>query len=117
MSTFAALLGETIIHIEGAHPASEEIVFTLNNGKKYRMYHRQDCCEAVSVTDVEGDPYDLLWGPLLQCEEVSQVDPSASESGTWTFYKLGTIKGRVTIRWYGESNGYYSETVDFEEVK
>ena len=29
---------------------------------------------------------------------------------------MQTIKGSVTIRWYGESNGYYSVGVGFHEV-
>jgi len=81
----------------------------------YKFYHEQNCCESVSLYDVNGDLDDLIDEVIIQAEEVSETakDDEVSESGTWTFYKFATRKGYVTLRWLGESNGYYSESMNF----
>ena len=82
-----------------------------------RMFHDHGCCESVHIEDLAGDLQDLVGSPLTLSEDISNEAPSASlepgdESYTWTFYKFATVNGYVTIRWYGTSNGYYSESVD-----
>ena len=118
------LIGKTIVSIVGMEKGSEEITFTTLDGKQYKMYHEQDCCENVTIDDVCGDVMDLIGSPLLLAEErTSEENPpdfkdvECQESFTWTFYHFATINGYLDLRWYGESNGYYSESVDFEEIK
>ena len=111
------LMGHTVVEVRGKE-GSDELAFVLADGRTFVMYHEQDCCESVSVEDICGDIADLIGRPLVQAEEVSGGDPEGwkpveyGESYTWTFYKLGTDRGGVTIRWLGRSNGYYSERVD-----
>lgn len=113
--------GKTLTDIS-VNKADSEITFTTDTGQKYRMYHSQDCCESVDIEDIAGELSDLIGSPLLQAEESSSSDTWPEgvkkeyepESYTWTFYKFATIRGSVTIRWYGSSNGYYSESVYFE---
>ena len=104
------MIGFAMISVE-VDDEEEKIVFTSRTGAVFEMFHEHDCCETVAIDDIIGDLQDLVGSPILQAEEVSEDDPKASESGTWTFYKFTTFKGRVTIRWYGSSNGYYSESV------
>lgn len=119
---FADLLGKTLTSVT-VNGANDEIRFITDCGKTYLMYHRQDCCEGVSIESIVGDLADLVGAPILKAEEATGARPADVpvpeyvDSETWTFYKLATIKGYVDIRWLGESNGYYSESVDFGLVE
>lgn len=123
---FKDLIGKTIVDIKGAEKGSDEIIFTFDDNIKVKMFHRQNCCETVIVEDVCGDIQDLLNTPIIKASEDtnSESDPEGcgtitfrDDSFTWTFYNLATIKGYVTIRWFGTSTGYYSESVDLELMK
>lgn len=109
---FEELFGKTITKIVVSDD-KETVTFTDNEGNKYQMYHFQDCCESVYVEDITGDLNDLLNTPIIKAEENTSEEDFECGSLTWTFYNIATVKGHVTIRWYGESNGYYSEDVSF----
>lgn len=119
MAEITDLIGKVIAAIS---KTEDSILFNTSEGEQYHMHHVQDCCEGVSIEDVIGDLDDLIGSPITMAEEVvsaenpAGVDKGSQDSFTWTFYKLATIKGYVTIRWYGESNGYYSESVDFVKL-
>jgi hypothetical protein len=109
------LTGKTL---ESLVDEGNELIFKTTDGETYRMYHDQDCCESVVLDDVVGDLQDLVGSVILVAEEVegeSPADFEAYESYTWTFYKFATRKGYVDLRWLGQSNGYYSESVSFRK--
>jgi len=119
------LAGLTLAKVwRGEWLASDALFFETSDGRTFCLYHDQDCCESVTLDDVAGDLDDLVGSPLVIAEEVSNDDAGYTvperdyvpESETWTFYKFATAKGYVTLRWHGESNGYYSESVSFIDV-
>ncbi len=120
--TLSSMLGVTMARVD---VGAEEVLFTSEDGRTWRFYHAQNCCESVVVEDVCGDVSDLCGEPLVLAEETVS-DPNRFkgtppteelflDSSTWTFYRFATAKGYVTVRWHGSSNGFYSESVDIEE--
>jgi hypothetical protein len=115
------LLGKTLSAVSATE---DEVTFKTVDGDVYKLLHIQDCCESVYIESIVGDLQDLVGEPILRADEeqdlfdvIKQAEKeSKDESYTWTFYKLATRKGYVDIRWYGSSNGYYSESVDFIKV-
>jgi hypothetical protein len=119
--SLSVLVGQTLSRVI-VDPDKDRMTFVTNEGEAYSLLHEQDCCEYVRIEEVIGNLDDLVGSPVIEAEEVSSEDypapVDADESYTWTFYKFGTAKGFVTIRWLGESNGYYSESVSFvQDIK
>ena len=121
------LIGLTLNRIEGCVPDSVEVIFHSECGQQFYMYHQQNCCECVYLQDVEGDVADLIGTPIVVAETASNAYQQAlnlitplpemgGECEQWTFYRLATTKGWVVLRWYGDSNGYYSTDVTFGRI-
>lgn len=114
------LLGQTLASIVNL---VDTIVMVTTAGDCYELHHNQDCCETVKVDDIVGDLADVVGSPITMFEEVSNKDiedkPDSDhhDSYTWTYYKIGTAKGDVNIKWFGSSNGYYSEEVNMRKLK
>ena len=118
------LVGHAFSKTEVNEDSTSVTFYGMAGQPLFLMTHRQDCCESVWLAEVVGEWNDLLGTPLFVAECVSNHENprdklnedddaywDAVDSETWTFYKLTTMKGSVTLRWYGTSNGYYSEGV------
>jgi hypothetical protein len=113
-TTFADMVGEIMVKV--TNEGGERLVFDTATGKRFVFYYEPDCCANCSIEDVCGDLADLEGSPIVEAEEVSNYEreaPPNADSYTWTFYRFSTAKGTVTVRWLGESNGYYSESVTY----
>ena len=119
LSPLEELLGKTMGSV--TQTGNDLIDFKAVTGEHWQMYYEPDCCAVCNIEDVIGDLKDLVGAPIAMAEESTNSDSPREteypdESFTWTFYKFATAKGYVTIRWYGSSNGYYSETATFRRV-
>ena len=119
MAELSEIVGKTLSCVS---VSEDRIDFTFTDGSEYAMFHRQECCESVTIESIDG-PIDRLVGQVIvdarkeSNNEVTDSGYAEDESKTWTFYILRTNLDSVTIRWFGTSNGYYSETAEFEMIK
>lgn len=115
VTILTSMIGVVYDTVEG-RPGGEKLVLESADHKA-EFYHDQDCCEHVCIAQIDGTLDDLVGAPIALAEVVhgGQIDPKPEypDSWTWTFLKLATAKGYVTVRWLGESNGYYSEDIDW----
>lgn len=110
------LLGKTVRMLDVVRK-DRALRFYCSDGSEFILYHCQDCCEDVRIEDISGDLYSLLNSPIRMAEMVQgKTGEFDWNHFTYTFYKCASQKGYVTLRWLGESNGYYSEEVEFGKI-
>ena len=122
--TPALLVGRTIERIE-TNKENDEMLFVCTDGEAFRAYHMQDCCESVIIHDIKGTLCDLIGHAIVEASEDEDIEnwppdvekPEYCESFTWTTHRFKAANGaEVVVRWLGESNGYYSESVYFQRT-
>lgn len=120
MDILKEVVGKTIKRIEGLEEGSCFVDIYFTDNTKLGFYHWQDCCENVNLHDFEiTTSLEKIVGGVINDarEDVGEKGHDGWESFTWTFYNINTSKGCINMRWLGESNGYYSESVDLELVE
>jgi len=113
---FNVLEGEVLTKVEETTDVSGDVlIFHTQSGNRYRMKHHQECCEQVWLEDKNGKFDDIVGDRILSAYKAEHQSVNDG-CCTWTFFIIATIKHVLTLRWIGESNGYYSEDVEFEEI-
>lgn len=115
---------ESFIHKTLVKPDSFELdchIEDTTGAHKWRLHHYQQCCEGVGFHSSTGD-----WptGPITDAlfEErsatpswlIGKWESSGYGSHTWTVLSLTDGDNTISLAYFGESNGYYSEDVNLE---
>lgn len=102
---------------------NDAILITTEDGRQFKFFHDQDCCESVRIWDTKGDLKSLQGKRIVSVEQEESgenpsdvIPPEWQDSFTWTNIVFRTDENTVIVRWYGDSNGYYSERVNLDEI-
>lgn len=118
MNAINLMVGKTL---EKVTDDGDEMLFVCTDGSAFRAYHMQNCCEHVRIHDVKGE-FSSLCGKPLTLASVAESgewpgdvpNDGFRKSFTWTTFIFQAGDETVVVRWLGESNGYYSESVYFD---
>jgi hypothetical protein len=80
--------------------------------KEFYFKHSQECCEDVWLEDIGGDPSQLIGKIINNAYKETEEYNGNNSFCMYTFYNIQTSGGDLSIRFNGESNGYYSVDVD-----
>lgn len=117
------LAGKTIINLDDS--ANGDLRFTMDDGSVYEMGYIPDCCATCDIESGLSDLQAMVGQKLVSVSMDTSSERPADvakpeyepESQTWTFYTFRSNEATAQLRWFGESNGYYSESVTFRCVQ
>ena len=116
---FSTLKGEVLTDVD-IDAKGESILLTTQSGKVFRIYHEQDCCEHVCICDTQGRFHDIIGKVITEASHIEKdkgdPPPKYPDSWTRTEFVFKTDDTTVISKWIGESNGYYSESVQIADV-
>lgn len=115
------LLGAKILEIREDDPNDTDVLLKIKTDKgTMNFIHQQECCEDVYLESGLDELLSMIDQTILSAEEVEGESGNPydgyGDSYTWTFYKISTKDYDCTLRFYGESNGYYSEDVELKFI-
>ena len=110
------IAGRKVLAVSGTQHLSEEVRIMVEDTGVLTFKHEPDCCEKVVLVVDDKDDFFGLKGATIIGLELAESgvkrevkDEFVGDSETWTFLRLCTSQGPYTFRFYGSSNGYYSE--------
>jgi hypothetical protein len=114
---FSALVGEVLDAVD-IDREENQILLTTRSGRRFLVYHEQDCCETVAISGQDGNFDKLIGKPLVEARDfaVDTTEEGIDDSQTTTTLVFRVDDQTVISRWIGDSNGYYSESVDIAEL-
>ena len=114
---FSDLVGEVLDAVD-IDREENQILLTTRSGRKFLVYHEQDCCESVRMVGQNGSFDELIGKPIVEARDfaVDTSEEATDSSQTTTTLVFRVDDQTVISRWIGDSNGYYSESVDIAEL-